>query len=121
MATGDKIDTLVTLVTTECITCGAVFALPKTRDDYARKAGNASIHCPSGHPQQYTDTEYKRLQNEVDAARIAKVAAESKASDAINRAYSAEARANTFQYRENRRRSEASKKAARTRKANRKR
>ena len=48
-----KVET--TIITEECITCGAVFAIPAALQRQLKQNG-ALFYCPNGHGQHYTNT-----------------------------------------------------------------
>ncbi|WP_116051903.1 hypothetical protein [Amycolatopsis palatopharyngis] len=60
---------LATLTTTNCCTCGVLFAAPeRLLADRREKGGN--FYCPNGHSLRYTKPENVRLKEQLDASRV---------------------------------------------------
>ena len=58
------------LITETCISCGVVFALPRSLQAECRKDHDKSFFCPNGHPMVYGGkTEAERLREQLAASQ----------------------------------------------------
>lgn len=60
----------VQLETTECCSCGVVFALPKWMLN-KRREDKGSFYCPNGHSLSYTKSRVEKLQEELEQTQRA--------------------------------------------------
>lgn len=66
MVVVQKFTEQIILVTEECITCGVVFAMPKTLKDKLQDDPEKGFYCPNGHSMVY---KYNRTQKELNEVK----------------------------------------------------